>query len=129
MPTAPLARAASAAAASACSSSGVSSDPSARMRPPTPKTRSRGISRVRASAEQRVHFGHAQPRQFDHVLEPGIGDEREPRPLALDDGVDADRRAVNEVDDVARVEPVPRLEQPQTLHQLAAGVVRRRQNF
>ena len=109
MPTAPFARAASAAAASACSSSGVSSRSVCQDAAADAEDEVAGNELVRARAEQRVHFGHAQPRQLDHVLEPGIGDEREPRPLALDDGVDADRRAVDEVDDVARVEPVPRL--------------------
>ena len=41
-------------------------------------------------------LGQAQPPQLDDVLEPRGGEEGEPRALALDDRIDADRRAVDE---------------------------------
>jgi hypothetical protein len=78
---------------------------------------------LRAGAEERIHLRHAQPGKFDHVLEAGCRDQGEPAALALDDGVDTDRRTVDEGDDLFRDNRMTLLQQVKPGKQFLAGRV------
>jgi len=94
-----------------------------------PSTCLAGNQLLGAGTEQAVHLGETQAPQLDDVLEPFRGEQREPRSLTLDDRVDADRRAVHKAADPRRVEAVSLLQQGETIHHLAARLVRRREDL
>ncbi|MNL35172.1 hypothetical protein D3C87_1571860 [compost metagenome] len=84
---------------------------------------------VGTRAEERIDVRHSQARQFDHVLEAGIGHQRQRHAAPLDDGVDADRRTMHEAADRSRIEPFALSEKRKPGHQFRARIVRRGQNL
>jgi hypothetical protein len=82
-----------------------------------------------AAREQAVGLRHAQPRQLDHVLEILRRQQGECGALALDDGVDADRRAMDEALDIGRADAVPLLQEVEAAQQLGPRSLRRGQHL
>lgn len=76
------------------------------------------------AAKQRIHVGHPQPAQFQHVLEARVGDQRQPGTLLLDDRVDPHGGAVDEALDLCGDNPMVGLQQLQPDAQLGPGIVR-----
>lgn len=78
----------------------------------------------RAAREQVVRVRDLQPRQFEHVAEAFRDKQAEPRACALDDAVDADRRAMGEIGHVPRGDAEAALDLVEAQQDLGAGRVR-----
>jgi hypothetical protein len=85
--------------------------------------------RVRPRAEQAVNVRHRQPSQLEEVLEATGRDQRQACSASLDDGVDADRRAVHDRADRRHLQVVAGREQIEAGADLLARPLRRGQHL
>ena len=95
----------SAIAGRAPSSSGASSRPRWSSRPRTSNLQAAGDERPRLAVGEVVEVGPVRASDLEHVSEALGGQQRGPGAAAFRDGVDHDRRAVDEGRDVGGVDP------------------------
>ena len=82
-----------------------------------------------AARKQIVGIRHLQASNFEHVFEFRCREETEVDPLALDDRIDPDRRAVGEIVNLTRHDTISLAERRDSVDHFLARPVRRRQHF